>query len=124
MNGFDFIAEMLSSLIVDQALPNANHRTALYFIGTMLKQRGLDIDAVRHAHAIREYFRDSKHTLEKARKDYKSQHLELTRRFLAEVLGSAQSGRLGRILAYSLMNSFAASSKDISFLTGPAMEDE
>jgi prophage maintenance system killer protein len=118
-NGLDFMAGLLSSLIVDQALPNANHRTALYFVGAMLKQHGLEIDTVLHAHTLREYFRDSKYILERAKKNCKEQHLDLTRKVLVKILGSAQSGKLGNILAYSFMNSFAASSKD---LTGSAMD--
>ena len=124
MNGLDFTADILSSLVVDQALPNANHRTALFFIGAMLKLNGIEIDTAVHSKVIQEYFLDSKHILKKARKNYKEQHIALTKTFLKEILGSAQSGRLGRIFAYSLMNSFAASSKDIGFLGGSAMDKE
>ena len=124
MNGFDFIAEMLSTLVVGQALPNANHRTALFFIGALLTQNDFEIDTTLLSQSIREYFLDSKHILKKARKNYKEHHLDRTKIFLAEILGSAQSGRLGRILAYSVMNSFAASSKDIGFLTGSAMDED
>jgi prophage maintenance system killer protein len=124
MNGLDFIADMLSTLVVDQALPNANHRTALYFIGSLLKQNNIEIDTMLHAETIREYFLDSKQLLKKAPKDYKKRHLNLTKSFIVKILGSAQSGRLGSIFAYSLMNSFAASSKDIGFLTGSAMDEE
>jgi prophage maintenance system killer protein len=123
LSGLDFMVDLLSGLITGQGLPNANHRTAMYFAGVLLKQHGLEIDTVRHAHAISEYMRDSKHMLEKAKKGYEEQHLELTKRILEEMLGSVQSGRLGSILAYSIMNSFAASSKDRTF-SGSAMNEE
>ncbi len=115
MNGLDFITDILSSLVLDQALPNANHRTALFLIGTILTQNGFEIDTVQHSKTIQEYFLDSKHILKKARKNYKEQHFTLTKTFLEKILGSAQSGRLGSIFAYSLMNSLAASSKDLGF---------
>ena len=124
MNGFDFIAEMLSTLVVGQALPNAPPRTALYFIGALLTQNDFEIDTMLHSQSIREYFWDSKHILKKARKNYKEHHLDRTKTFLAEILGNAQSGRLGRIFAYSLMNSFAASSKDFGFSTSSAMDED
>ena len=121
MNGLDFMADILSTLVVGQALPNANHRTTMYFIGALLTQNDLKIDTTLHANTIQEYFWDSKHILKKAKKDYIEKHLEQTKIFLAKILGSDQSGRLGSIFAYSIMNSFAASSKDITFLTGSTM---
>jgi prophage maintenance system killer protein len=124
MNGFDFIADMLSTLIVNQALPNANHRTTLYFVGALLTHNSFVIDTELHADVIRDYFWDSKHLLKKAPKNYIEKHLDLTKIFLAKILGSAQSGRLGSILAYSLMNSFIDSSKDLGFLSDSAMNDE
>jgi prophage maintenance system killer protein len=116
MNGFDFISEMLSTLILNQALPNANHRTSMYFVGTLLTHNGYAIDTETHANTVREYFLDSKHIMKKAPKNYREKHLALSKTFLENILGSAQSGRLGSILAYSLMNSFIDSSKDLDLV--------
>ena len=111
-NGLDFISKMLSGLIVNQALPNTNHRTSTYYITSILKQHGLNIDSTKNVNIIREYYFDSKHILHKGRHDYKEKHLEASRQFIINILGTDQSGKLGNMGANSFIISFNASSKD------------
>jgi len=111
-NGLDYIAKMLSGLIIKQALSNTNHRTSIYFIASLLKQHGLHIDMIGNEIIIREYFHDSKHILRKARSNYQEKHLQTSRQFLIDVLGADQSGKLGNMEAKSFIVSFNASSKD------------
>lgn len=111
-NGLDFMTKMLSGLIVSQALPNTNHRTSTYFVSSLLKQHGLNMDITKNANIIREYYFDSKHILHKGRRDYRKKHLEISRQFIIDVLGANQSGKLGSMGANSFIISFNASSKD------------
>lgn len=111
-DGLEFIAKLLSGLIINQALPNTNHRTSTYFIVSLLKQHGINIDLVHNAVNIREYFLDSKHIMKKGKRDFQRIHYENTRQFLVKVLGPDQSGKLGSIRANSFIVSFSASSND------------
>ena len=106
-NGLDFIAELMSGLIIGQALPNANHRTAIYWVSGILDNVGFKVNLIENAGLIREYFLDSKHLLKKARKGYESQHLMLTKRTVIALLGKDQSGKLGRMVAYSFITALS-----------------
>ncbi len=112
-NGLDFCAKLLSGLIINQALPNTNHRTSAYFLVSLLRQHGFSVDLVQNAKEIREYFLDSKHILKKGRRDFQEAHFESTRQFLVNILEPTQSGKLGNMRAKSFIDSFRASSNDM-----------
>jgi hypothetical protein len=105
------MAELLSGLIVGQ-VPNANHRTAMYFAVGVLDNMGLKLDLRGNTAIIREYFLDSKHILAEGKKDCERQHLELTKKTLESLLGKDQSGKLGSMTAYSFITSLSDSAKD------------
>jgi prophage maintenance system killer protein len=111
-DGLEFNAKLLSGLIVNQALPNTNHRTSIYFSASLLRKHGFVINLLGSANDIREYFLDSKHILKKGKKEYRKLHYEDTRQILMKMLGPDQSGKLGNMRARSFIVSFSASSKD------------
>jgi prophage maintenance system killer protein len=111
-DGLEFCTKLLSGLIVNQALPNTNHRTSTYFLVSLLRQHGINVDLLHNANEIREYFLDSKHILKKGKRDFKKIHYENTRQFLVRIMGPDQSGKLGNMSAKSFIVSFSASSND------------
>ena len=127
-DAFSLVVHIASALIADQALPNANHRTTLMYVGIVLNRLdiGLGFDLERHDKRISRYISDSKAILavRATNKRYKADHLAMTKEFLLEMLGPSQSGRLGKMSSTSFMTSLSDSSKDLTGLSGSAMDEE
>jgi len=111
-NGIDFMARLISLLIVNQALPNTNHRTTLEFANGILIRLGYKMDTS----GLVDYINDSKHILEKGYKDYRVNHYKLTEKMLTDALG-AQSGRLAMMDSKSIIDSL----KQLANSTGTSM---
>ena len=121
MDGFHFMSYVLSTLIVEQALPNTNHRTTLTFIGIWFDTQGYNFkfELERHNRRMTKYILDSKVLIENRGTDkkYRAKHLEISEQFMEEFLGRVQSGRLGRISSISLITSFTDSARDLDFFS-------
>ncbi|MBA3045640.1 MAG: hypothetical protein KKH41_05135 [Candidatus Thermoplasmatota archaeon] len=79
MDGFEFMTYVLSTLIVEQALPNTNHRTTLSFVAVWLDTAGFGFkfELETHDRRMTQYILDSKVIIENRGTDkrYRANHV-------------------------------------------------
>lgn len=116
---FDFAAEVMSSLIVLHGLPNTNHRSTILFTAMVFEVQeikfphyGSRTNKKRWIDDCNRYITKSKRILYSRRKDsdYKQKHLEWTKEWLAEAIGtqSNSSGMMSRKSLTTLRKSSAS----------------
>ena len=103
----------MSGLIVTHGLPNANHRTTIFFLSIIFRYLGIKFPNYnsqkykkKWIDECNRYIKKSKRILYKRKenKNYKEKHKEWTRKWLTEVIGdqSKSSGMMSRHLLNSL----------------------
>jgi prophage maintenance system killer protein len=106
-NIITFGSDMMSTLIVNHALPNANHRTTILFMALYFESYGIHFpcyDKIQKRDAwikdCNRYIAASKRILYSRKKDghYREKHLKMTLEWLQEIVGdqSNSSGMMSR----------------------------